>query len=385
MFIRYPSMIFLVICGVCPWVIAGTKPVLESAGSDPIPLETTVDQATAKTDVADIVLDETWTKHANGLAYQLLEAGSGERAVKLNDYVVMTYVAFLAGSQKPFAGTESNKGFNFQVGHASILAGIQQGIVGMKLGEKRKLHIPPALGFGNRKAIGVPPSSTLRVNLHVIRIESPVTWQVLERGSCGPVVAERTVKNGDVISVNYVGKLEDGTIFDSNESSATPFRFGVGSQLVVTGFSHGVQGMAVGEKRRVTIPAHLAYGDRVISKIPAKSTLIFDMHCLAIEQGVKFQTIHQGQGPAITKGKQGHFAIRIETITGKTIVDTQFAKPLKMLLSEKVEPVGLYYMALGMKVGEVRQAIIPKELGMPYGKKGAGYDLKATLDLVEIQ
>jgi len=383
--IRYSLMVCFVIFGVCPLVIADTEAVLESAGSDPIPLETGGDQVSEKTNVVDIALDASWTKLAHGLAYQVLTTGSGERTVKMDDYVTMTYVASVKGSPKPFAGTEPNKGFYFQVGKANILPGMHRGAVGMKLGEQRKLHIPPALGFGNRAATGVPPGSTLTVILHVVKIESPVTWEVLERGAGGLVAAERTVKNGDVISVNYVGKLVDGTIFDSNESSVTPFRFGVGSQLVVAGFSHGVQGMAVGEKRRVTIPSHLAYGDRKRSKIPAKSTLIFDMRCLAIEQGVKFQTIHQGQGAAITDGKQGHFAVRIETITGQTLVDTQFAKPVKIRLNKKISPMGLYYMALGMKVGEVRQGIIPKQLGMMYGKNGAGRDLKVTLDLVKMQ
>ncbi len=67
------------------------------------------------------------------------------------------------------------------------------------------------------------------------------------------------VKNGDKVKVHYHGKLTDGTPFDSSEGRE-PLEFQVGKGDVIPGFDEGVTGMAVGDKKTVTIPAEEAYG-----------------------------------------------------------------------------------------------------------------------------
>lgn len=70
---------------------------------------------------------------------------------------------------------------------------------------------------------------------------------------------DRTVKNGDIVEINYVGKLKDGTVFDKTEGRG-PFKFHVGSSQIIPGMSQGVLGMKTGDKKTVTIPPKEAYG-----------------------------------------------------------------------------------------------------------------------------
>jgi FKBP-type peptidyl-prolyl cis-trans isomerase len=95
------------------------------------------------------------------------------------------------------------------------------------------------------------------------------------------------VKDGDKATVNYTGTLQNGTAFDSNTDPkfghVQPFQFTVGAGQVIQGWDLGVAGMKVGEERRLTIPANLAYGSQSPSPtIPANSILIFDVTLLKI-------------------------------------------------------------------------------------------------------
>lgn len=68
-----------------------------------------------------------------------------------------------------------------------------------------------------------------------------------------------TVKNGDIVKVNYTGRLDDGTVFDTSEKKE-PLQFEVGLGRVIPGFEDAIMGMSIGDKKTVTIPADQAYG-----------------------------------------------------------------------------------------------------------------------------
>ena len=93
-------------------------------------------------------------------------------------------------------------------------------------------------------------------------------------------------KNGDRVGMRYIGKLQkNNKVFDSNKKGK-PFTFKLGSGEVIKGWDIGVAGMAVGAERRITIPAHHAYGARgAPPDIPGGATLVFDVKVVEINKG----------------------------------------------------------------------------------------------------
>ena len=87
------------------------------------------------------------------------------------------------------------------------------------------------------------------------------------------------------VVVNYTGKLEDGSIFDSSLNPGRgPFTFTLGVGSVIKGWDIGVKGMKVGGRRRLTVPPELGYGDKGAgSVIPPGATLIFEVDLLKVE------------------------------------------------------------------------------------------------------
>lgn len=93
------------------------------------------------------------------------------------------------------------------------------------------------------------------------------------------------ITNGQTATVDYVGKLTDGTVFDaSKKHTTTGFSFTLGAGQVIKGWDEGVLGMKIGETRILTIPSDLAYGARGIpGAIPPNATLIFEVTLLGVK------------------------------------------------------------------------------------------------------
>ncbi|PZA06312.1 FKBP-type peptidyl-prolyl cis-trans isomerase [Meiothermus sp. PNK-Is4] len=88
---------------------------------------------------------------------------------------------------------------------------------------------------------------------------------------------------GDTVEVHYIGRLADGKQFDTSCDRGQPFSFRLGAGQVIPGWDSGIVGMKVGGKRRLFIPANLAYGAASPSPdIPANSPLIFDVELLKV-------------------------------------------------------------------------------------------------------
>lgn len=102
----------------------------------------------------------------------------------------------------------------------------------------------------------------------------------------GTIGTGATAVAGDEVTVNYVGSLTNGTVFDASANHGTSgFKFILGNGDVIQGWDQGIVGMKEGGKRHLVIPASLAYGDQAIGNvIPANSTLVFDVELLKVEK-----------------------------------------------------------------------------------------------------
>lgn len=94
-------------------------------------------------------------------------------------------------------------------------------------------------------------------------------------------------ENGNTVHMNYTGKLEDGTVFDSSVDPkfghVEPLEFQLGAGMVIQGWDKGILGMKEGEKRTLTIAPELGYGERGAGNvIPPNATLIFDVELVSI-------------------------------------------------------------------------------------------------------
>ena len=192
--------------------------------------------------------------------------------------------------------------FSFVLGSAPI-PGLDEGVATMKPGGQRTMVLPPESAFGAEGAQGVPANETVTLDVELVAISDPSTASPpavseeevdLGSGLTAIDIVEGTgaeVKAGDTVTVHYSGWLSaDGTRFDTSlgRDASTPpavFTFPVGEGGVIDGWDLGVPGMKEGGKRRLIIPAALAYGDEAQGDvIPANADLIFDIELVQIAE-----------------------------------------------------------------------------------------------------
>ncbi|KAJ3003692.1 UNVERIFIED_CONTAM: hypothetical protein HDU68_005556 [Siphonaria sp. JEL0065] len=148
-------------------------------------------------------------------------------------------------------------------------------------------------------------------------------------------------QDGDQLGIHYTGFLEDGTQIDTSfKNRYRPYVFTMAMGLVIKGWDEGLRGTCIGEKRRLTIPPSLAYGDKGKGAVPPGATLVFDTEVITIipkDQELSSFQFTLGAGQVIKGWDQGLNA---------------------------------------MCVGEKRVLTIPASLG--YGERGAGGVIPGT-------
>lgn len=224
----------------------------------------------------------------SGLQYQNLKYGTGY-AYNTGDIVNVDYVAYLRDGNVKFESTLDLGGtpFEFAPGRRETISGLEEGVIGMRVGAERRLIIPADLGYGEAgKPPLVPPNAVLIYYIKLVNVKPLRTTASGLQYIDLTVGTGATPKVGDTLTVDYTGWLVDGTKFDSSlDPGRNPFEFVIGQDppLVIQGWEEGLLTMRVGGKRKLIIPSALGYGDSGHGEmIPPESTLIFDVELLQV-------------------------------------------------------------------------------------------------------
>jgi len=179
---------------------------------------------------------------------------------------------------------------------------------------------------------------------------------------------------GDILTMDYTGKLTNGKQFDSS-IGREPFVFVLGAGQVIKGWDQGMVGMKKGGKRSLTIPSSLGYGAQGAGDdIPPNSTLKFDVTMIKIGH-LNVKITKKGSGPGATGGDACALNYELKDAAGKKIDSSYDRKQtFDIVLGQTQLVKGFTAAVVGMKQGEKRHVEIPAEYG--YGDRGAGSVIK---------
>jgi FK506-binding protein 9/10 len=230
----------------------------------------------------------SWTED-DGLEIKIIRPISEEKC-KIKSQIGDTVEQYYKLSDKDGGEIGSNFGkdpYIFTLGENAVIKGMDRAMIGMCIGEKRKVVIPSDLGFGEkgRERDEIKGGQKLYYTVQLVDISRPVPgeeWTTDEgiKIKVTHKIEEKECKKsvpGDTIHQHYKLHLADGTFVDSSFTRGTPFIFKLGAGQVIKGMDIAMQNMCEHEKRHVVIPPEFAYGSAGRESIPSNSTLYFDI------------------------------------------------------------------------------------------------------------
>ncbi len=224
-----------------------------------------------------------FTQTASGLRYRVEDVGTGKRA-RAGQFVTIHYTVahYKQGGESRVIDTSrrDNKPLGFVLWSGQVIRGWDEGIAGMREGERRTLIIPTELAgaTGRSAAVDGLPEDNLLCEIELITVQPGVEHRVDRVGS------GQLAFPGDTVEVHYTATIAgEDEPFDDSYTYGQPLRITIGNGDVIQGLELGVTGMAVGETRSITIPSYLGYGSRGAgSLIPANSALNYRVELLRV-------------------------------------------------------------------------------------------------------
>jgi peptidylprolyl isomerase len=243
----------------------------------------------------------------SGLKYAIVKPNKSGETTK-GKKVTVNYTGFLKDGKMFDSSLDRNQPLVVDIGKGKLFPGLDEAIGLMCKGEKGRFIIPAHLAFGEKGGGPVPPNTDIIMDLEVVEVkEIPVPVKYDTTGIAPKTTASglkyfaiqsnpaaKQAQAGQTVKVHYTGYLADGKMFDSSVERGEPIEFPLGGGNVIPGWEEGIALMHVGDKFRLIIPYHLAYGEQGRAPvIPPKAELTFDVELVAAEPAPPAPPAHQ--------------------------------------------------------------------------------------------
>ena len=236
-----------------------------------------------------------WAEREGGLQVQDLVVGDGVEVVPGSD-VMVHYTGMLADGTVFDSSVDRGQTFGFSVGAGQVIAGWDQGLVGMKVGGKRRLEIPAALAYGDRAAGAIPPGSTLYFEIELFDVAAPRIPPEAQRAEVGKVRSRKGVgyadvelgtgdkpKKGERVCVDLAVWV-DGALADHTYDKPSCWWFRYDHSLVMPGLTIGLKGMRAGGVRQLHVPAELTKASSRSLDIEPGSVVVIDVELVEADR-----------------------------------------------------------------------------------------------------
>ncbi len=239
----------------------------------------------------------------SGLQYMVLEEGPADGLAPVStDLVQVHYVGTLKDGVEFDSSRARGAAATFPLNR--VIPGWTEGVQLMSEGDQFRFFLPPELAYGDSGTPGGPigPNEALIFDVELIKVQNPernleaaraflaangtkdgvqttpsgLQYQVITEGADDAASPDED----DIVKVDYVGTLINGTEFDSSVGRGQPAVFPL--NRVIDGWTEGVQLMSVGDKYRFFIPPELGYGVRGSDAIGPNEALVFEVELLEV-------------------------------------------------------------------------------------------------------
>ncbi|KAI5583619.1 hypothetical protein BDE02_06G026600 [Populus trichocarpa] len=221
-----------------------------------------------------------------GILKKLMKEGEGWATPRDGDEVLVKYEARI---ETGMLVSKSEEGVEFHVGDGYLCPAVSRAVKTMRKGEKAELAVNLSYGFIQKGNLApdiesnIPPYSNLTIQLEL------VSWRSITDVTGDKKVLKKIVKAGEGfdrptegshVKVTYVGKLEDGTVFDRKGTNGEPFEFITMEEQVNEGLDRAIMTMKKGEHATVTVDAKYLHGHDISGMLPANSMLHYEVELL---------------------------------------------------------------------------------------------------------
>ncbi|XP_044193822.1 peptidyl-prolyl cis-trans isomerase FKBP10 isoform X1 [Thunnus albacares] len=353
-----------------------------TGAGDVVPPDTTL--------VFDIHLLDLWNKADMVVTKTITTPKDCKRSVMRTDFVRYHFNGTLLDGTAFDSSYARKQTHDSLVGEGWLIKGMDEGLLGMCVGEIRNILIPPFKAYGEKgSGTEIPPQATLVFDVLLVDIHNPKDNVTVEHQVVPESCTRKTVV-GDYIRYHYNGSFLNGNTFDTSYQRNSTYNTYIGMGYVIAGMDQALLGVCIGERRRVIIPPHMAYGEGGAGNvIPPSAVLVFDIHVIDFHNPndtVDIQIIHKPEVCNETTAVNDlvHYHYNCSLLDGTRLFSSHDYESQQdaVLGSDKVID-GLDEGLQGMCVGEKRVVTVPPHLG--HGERGASGVPSSAVLVFEIE